>query len=67
MVNEEKLNRFIGQMLGDLGGALSVSMVRMGDRLGLYKALYANGAMTPPELATKANVAERYAREWLSH
>jgi hypothetical protein len=31
MVDEAKLNQFIGQMLGDLGGALSVSMVRMGD------------------------------------
>ena len=67
MVNEEKLNQFIGQMLGDLGGALSVSMVRMGDRLGLYKALHLNGSMTAAELATKANVAERYTREWLSH
>jgi hypothetical protein len=67
MVDEAKLNQFIGQMLGDLGGALSVSMVRMGDRLGLYKALHANGPMTSAELATKANVAERYAREWLSH
>ena len=27
------------KMLGDLGGAFSVPMVRMGDRLGLYKAL----------------------------
>src|SRR5579859_3426371 len=67
MVDESKLNQFIGQMLGDLGGALSVSMVRMGDRLGLYKALHASGALTPAELASKANVAERYAREWLSH
>jgi len=67
MVDEGKLNQFIGQMLGDLGGALSVSMVRIGDRLGLYRALHANGPMTPAELATRANVAERYAREWLSH
>lgn len=67
MVDEAKLNEFIGQMLGDLGGALSVSMVRMGDRLGLYKALHAHGAMTSAELASKADVAERYAREWLSH
>ena len=66
-VDEAKLNQFIGQMLGDLGGALSVPLVRIGDRLGLYKALHADGPMTPAELATKANVAERYAREWLSH
>jgi hypothetical protein len=42
-------------------------LVRIGDRLGLYKALNANGPMTPGELATKTNIAERYAREWLSH
>ncbi|MPY75570.1 MAG: methyltransferase domain-containing protein [Alphaproteobacteria bacterium] len=66
-VDEAKLNQFIGQMLGDLGGALSVPLVRIGDRLGLYKALNSDGPMTPAELATKTNVAERYAREWLSH
>jgi SAM-dependent methyltransferase len=66
-VDEAKLNQFIGQMLGDLGGALSVPLVRIGDRLGLYKALHADGPMTPAELASKTNVAERYAREWLSH
>ncbi|MCW5620826.1 MAG: methyltransferase domain-containing protein [Burkholderiales bacterium] len=66
-IDEAKLNQFVGQMLGDLGGALSVPLVRMGDRLGLYKALHTNGAMTPAELADKTNVAERYAREWLSH
>jgi SAM-dependent methyltransferase len=67
MVDETKLNQFIGQILGDLGGALSVSLVRIGDRLGLYKALHTNGPMTPGDLATTTNVAERYLREWLSH
>ncbi len=66
-VDETKLNQFIGKMLGDLGGALSVPLVRIGDRLGLYKALHADGPMTPAELAARTNVAERYAREWLSH
>jgi 2-polyprenyl-3-methyl-5-hydroxy-6-metoxy-1,4-benzoquinol methylase len=66
-IDEAKLNQFVGQMLGDLGGALSVPLVRIGDRLGLYKALHAGGPMTPAQLATKSKVAERYAREWLSH
>ncbi|MEZ5934763.1 MAG: class I SAM-dependent methyltransferase [Alphaproteobacteria bacterium] len=66
-IDETKLNQFVGQMLGDLGGALSVPLVRIGDRLGLYKALHADGPMTPAELATKAHAAERYTREWLSH
>ena len=67
MVDEAKLNAFIGKILGDLGGALSTPLVRMGDKLGLYKALNEQGPMTPAELAAKTNVAERYAREWLSH
>ena len=54
-------------MLGDLGGAFSVPMVRIGDRLGLYRTLHESGPMTPAELARKAGIAERYAREWLSH
>jgi hypothetical protein len=33
MVDEDKLNQLIGKILGDLGGAFSVPMVRMGDRL----------------------------------
>ncbi|MGA9866103.1 MAG: class I SAM-dependent methyltransferase [Acetobacteraceae bacterium] len=67
MVDQTKLHEFVMRMLGDLGGALSVPMVRLGDRLGLYKALHANGPMTPTELASKTDIAERYAREWLSH
>ena len=67
MVDETKLNTFIGKILGDLGGAFSVPMVRMGDKLGLYKALNEQGPMTPRDLAAKTKIAERYAREWLSH
>jgi SAM-dependent methyltransferase len=41
--------------------------VRLGDRLGLYRALHSDGPMTPGELAARTSIAERYAREWLSH
>lgn len=67
MLDENKLHELVMRMLGDLGGALSVPLVRIGDRLGLYKTLHANGPLTSDQLATKANIAERYAREWLSH
>ena len=66
-IDEGKLNTFIGQMLSDLGGASSIAMVRMGDALGLYKTIQAQGPMTSMELAKAANVDERYLREWLSH
>jgi len=66
-IDESKLNQFIGQMLGDLGGASSVGMVRLGGSLGLYETLYTNGPMTSAQLAKAAKVHERYLREWLSH
>jgi len=46
MVDEEKLNVFIGQMLADLGGASSVAMVRLGGSLGLYELLNAGLQIT---------------------
>jgi 2-polyprenyl-3-methyl-5-hydroxy-6-metoxy-1,4-benzoquinol methylase len=66
-VDEGKLHQFIGQILSDLGGASSIAMVRIGDALGLYKALHAKGAMTAGELAAAVGANERYLREWLSN
>ncbi|MBV9586735.1 MAG: methyltransferase domain-containing protein [Alphaproteobacteria bacterium] len=67
MVDEAKLQQFIGHMLSDLGGAASVALVHIGDELGLYKALHTKGPMTVAELAAEAGVHARYLREWLSH
>jgi ubiquinone/menaquinone biosynthesis C-methylase UbiE len=67
MIDEAKLHELIGKMLGDLGGASSVAMVRIGDRLGLYKALHEGGATTCEALAKRVKLDERYLREWLSH
>jgi hypothetical protein len=66
-IDDDRLKRLLDRMLGDLGGAASVAMVRMGDALGLYRALRDRGAMTSAELAQEARVSERYVREWLSH
>jgi 2-polyprenyl-3-methyl-5-hydroxy-6-metoxy-1,4-benzoquinol methylase len=67
MVDMDKLHAFVGQMLGDLGGAASIALVRLGDELGLYKTLHGKGPMTVAELAQAAGVHQRYLREWLSH
>jgi SAM-dependent methyltransferase len=67
MVDHAKLDKVIGQLLSDLGGAASIPMVRIGDALGLYKALHAGGPMSSNELAAKVGVNERYLREWLAH
>ncbi|HUI34549.1 MAG TPA: SAM-dependent methyltransferase, partial [Stellaceae bacterium] len=67
MVDEAKLNQFIGQILGDLGGAASIALVRLGDKFGLYKTLHQKGPMTVAELAAASGLNPRYLREWLSH
>jgi len=66
MIDEKKLQQFVGKMIGDLGAAISVPLVRIGVRLGLYKAMDGAGPMTSAEFATKANISERYGREWLA-
>ena len=67
MLDTGKLQQLVGQIVSDLGGASSVAMVRIGDALGLYKALQADGPMTAVELAAAVGADERYLREWLSH
>src|SRR5262245_65793076 len=66
MIDEKKLQQFLEKMLVDLGAAMSVPLVRIGVRLGLYKAMNGVGPMTSVEFAQKANISERYAREWLA-
>jgi 2-polyprenyl-3-methyl-5-hydroxy-6-metoxy-1,4-benzoquinol methylase len=63
-VNEEKLNEFIGKILGDLGSTMSSILVVIGDRLGLWKTLAATGGLTAEALARRTETAERYIREW---
>jgi len=38
-VNESKLNEFLGKAVGDLGAAMSSTLMLVGDRLGLYKEI----------------------------
>jgi SAM-dependent methyltransferase len=65
-VEPERLNQFLGAAVGDLGAAISASLVLVGDRLGLYKAL-AEEPATPAELAARTSTNERYVREWLGN
>lgn len=65
-IDETKLNDLVGRVLGDLGGAVSVPLVRIGDSLGLYEALKRVGPATAEEVAASAGCAVRYVREWLS-
>jgi SAM-dependent methyltransferase len=55
------------RLFRDMAGALELLTVYLGERLGLYQALYADGPATSAELAARTGTAERYVREWLEH
>ena len=54
-----------GRLFEALLGTADLLNVYLGDRLGLYAALAQGGPATSAELAARAGIAERYAREWL--
>ncbi len=66
-LDESKLNQHLERMLSDIGAAMSASLVVIGDKLGLYKALAGSGSISPAELAKKTGTQERYVREWLNN
>jgi len=55
------------RLFRDMTGALELLTVYLGERLGLYRALHADGPATSAELATRTGTGERYIREWLEH
>ena len=65
-INMDKLNAFMGQVVGELGATVNAGLIVLGDRLGLYKAMAESGPITSTELAEKTGTAERYVREWLN-
>lgn len=65
-LDEKKLHALLGKMVTEMGAAAAGSLIILGDRLGLYKALAENGRLTSEELAGKTGTTERYVREWLA-
>ena len=67
MEEEAATEALVERLFGACIGALDLLHVYVGDRLGLYGVLAANGPLTSSELAGRAGIHERYAREWLEH
>jgi SAM-dependent methyltransferase len=65
-MNSQKLDELLGRAVVDFGATFNAALVRIGDKLGLYKSLVSGGPQTPSELAERTNTAERYVREWLN-
>ena len=61
----ERADALAERLFGATLGALELFSVYLGVELGLYRTLERHGALTPNELAERAGIAPRYAREWL--
>lgn len=65
-MDEQVLMDFVHKAVGDVGSLLAGSLVVIGDKLGLYRAMSGTGPVTSDELARATGTSERYIREWLS-
>ena len=65
-IDESKLNMFMERAVADMGAAMHATLVLIGDKLGLFRAMSGAGPLTPAELAVKTKTEERYVREWLN-
>ena len=64
-LDQAKMEAFVHKVFGDTIAAVTTTLAALGDRLGLFKDLAANGPATSIDLATRTGINERYAREWL--
>ena len=65
VLDQTKVDQFVGKVLGDTSATLVTVLVAIGDRLGLFKELAASGPVTSVDFASRTHINERYAREWL--
>ena len=60
-----EVEQFAGGLFGACLATMELANVELGVRLGLYEALAGAGHVTAADLAGRAGIAQRYAREWL--
>ena len=64
-IDPDALMAFVFRAVDEVGAALGVALVVMGDELGYYRALADGEPATPAELAERTGTDPHYAREWL--
>jgi SAM-dependent methyltransferase len=64
-IDEARLMKVLGRVVDDFGAIGSATLVLIGERLGLYRALAEAGPLAPAELADRTGTGEHYVRPWL--
>lgn len=61
----KRAEAFVGRLLSALNDGALCLMTSIGHRTGLFDAMRDQAPLTPPEIASRAGLNERYVREWL--
>jgi 2-polyprenyl-3-methyl-5-hydroxy-6-metoxy-1,4-benzoquinol methylase len=64
-LDTDKLDAFVGKALVDASATISATMIMLGDKLGLYRAMAQAGPVNSAKLAALSGTHERYIRDWL--
>src|SRR5882757_8268230 len=64
-IDQTKQEAFVQKVFADTSATMITILASIGDRLGLFKDLAANGPATSAEIASRTGTNERYVREWL--
>jgi 2-polyprenyl-3-methyl-5-hydroxy-6-metoxy-1,4-benzoquinol methylase len=65
-IDETKLEAFLGQLVTEAGAAMNATLIRIGDELGLFRAMSDSQPVAAADVAARTNTHERYVREWLN-
>jgi len=65
-MEQAEVELFLKKVVADTSGLAVTVMAALGDRLGLFKDLAANGPAVSSEFAKRTGIHERYAKEWLA-
>ena len=65
MATAQPIDQAKQEALGDASATMTTILASIGDRLGLFKDLAANGPAISAEVASRTGTNERYVREWL--
>ncbi|MFN0185476.1 MAG: class I SAM-dependent methyltransferase [Aquabacterium sp.] len=65
-MDKQRANAFMSRLVGDVATTLAATLLLVGDRLQLFRAMADAGPLSPAGLAERAGIAERYAEEWLA-
>ena len=64
-IDQDKLEAFMGKMIGHMTGAAMCYSIWLGDELGLYREMAGSGPRSADSVAGKTGCHARLVREWL--